>query len=138
MPSERHVPLRRCVACRTSLPKERLIRFVEGADGAWRLDAQGRAPGRGTWICTECAHAADPKRIAKAFRGRPDAVIDQLRAHQSGAPARDAHGTSGSTHDPSGATHDRTDSKHERTSPKHARTGSKHDPRPLNSGGNHG
>lgn len=81
MPAERHVPMRRCVVCRTSHPKERLVRFVKGDDGEWRLDAQGRAAGRGTWICTDCAHGADAKRIARGFRGRPDAVIDQLRSH---------------------------------------------------------
>ena len=81
MPVKRHVPMRRCVVCRTSLPKERLIRFVRGDDGAWRLDATGRAPGRGTWVCTPCAQEADPKRLARGFRGRADAVSAQLEKH---------------------------------------------------------
>ena len=81
MPPERHVPLRRCVVCRESLPKEQLVRFVRDASGAWVLDAEMRAGGRGTWVCLECAREADAKRIARGFRGRPEPVVTQLRSH---------------------------------------------------------
>lgn len=81
MAGERHVPMRRCVVCRTSYPKERLIRFVRDEDGGWRLDARGRAPGRGAWVCSTCAREPDPKRLARGFRGRPDAILTQLRDH---------------------------------------------------------
>ena len=91
MAAERHVPMRRCVVCRTSMPKDRLIRFVRDDDGAWRLDARGRAPGRGTWVCNDGASEADPKRLARGFRGRPDAVVEQLRSHLN----PDAHNSGG-------------------------------------------
>ena len=81
MPAERHVPLRRCVACRASLPKEQLVRFVRDDAGAWTLDAGQRAGGRGTWLCLDCARDPDPKRIARGFRGRAEPVVTQLRSH---------------------------------------------------------
>lgn len=81
MPAERHVPLRRCVVCRASLPKEQLVRFVRDASDAWVLDADKRAGGRGAWVCLTCAREADPKRIARGFRGRAEPVVTQLRSH---------------------------------------------------------
>lgn len=86
MPAERHVPLRRCVVCRTSLPKEGLVRFVRDEQNAWTLDADRRSGGRGTWICLDCAHEEDPKRIARGFRGRADDVVTQLRTHLNPDP----------------------------------------------------
>ena len=57
MTSHRHVPMRRCVACRDARPKRELVRLVR-VDGAWRLDLAQRAGGRGTSLCRACALAA--------------------------------------------------------------------------------
>lgn len=57
MTAGRHVPLRRCVACREARPKRELIRLVRDEAG-WRLDLQQRAGGRGTSLCPVCALAA--------------------------------------------------------------------------------
>jgi hypothetical protein len=43
-------PNRRCLATGERLPKERLIRFVVGPDGAIVPDLAGRLPGRGLWL----------------------------------------------------------------------------------------
>jgi uncharacterized protein len=77
----RHVPLRRCVVCRGTFTKADLVRLVEGDEG-YRLDPDGRAGGRGTWICRPCIEAAHDKAtrraFARAFRQRADEVVALL------------------------------------------------------------
>ncbi len=48
-------PLRRCLATRETLPKEAMIRFVVGPDGAVVPDIAGRLPGRGMWLKADVA-----------------------------------------------------------------------------------
>ncbi|MFN2321871.1 MAG: YlxR family protein [Trueperaceae bacterium] len=57
MTAQRHVPVRRCVACRDAQPKRDLVRLVRRED-EWRLDLAQRAGGRGTSVCRACALAA--------------------------------------------------------------------------------
>ncbi|MDF1523851.1 MAG: DUF448 domain-containing protein, partial [Trueperaceae bacterium] len=57
MTAPRHVPVRRCVACREAAPKRELIRLVR-TEAGWRLDLAQRAGGRGTSLCRACARAA--------------------------------------------------------------------------------
>ena len=88
MSRSRHVPLRRCVACRESHPKRELIRLVRGGaagDARWALDLRQRAGGRGTSLCPACALAAvrrdDAARLKgfrRAFRQDADAVTALL------------------------------------------------------------
>jgi len=80
----RHVPLRRCVACRATLPKRELLRLVRDQDG-WALDLRQRAGGRGTSLCPACALAAvrrnDPARLKgfrRAFRRDAESVTALL------------------------------------------------------------
>ena len=47
----RRVPSRTCVACRTVRPKRELMRVVRTPAGEIILDASGRAPGRGAYVC---------------------------------------------------------------------------------------
>lgn len=107
MTPTRHVPMRRCVACRDARPKRELVRLVRG-EGGWRLDLAQRAGGRGTSVCRTCALAAlaapddrDAARLKgfrRAFRGDAAAVTallapiaSTLRATASAVPAeRDA------------------------------------------------
>ncbi len=46
-------PRRRCLARRSSEPKEKLIRFVIGPDGRLVPDLYGRLPGRGLWLSAD-------------------------------------------------------------------------------------
>ena len=88
MSRPRHVPLRRCVACRESHPKRELLRLVRtGAPAAagWALDLRQRAGGRGTSLCPACAlaalrrdDAARFKGFRRAFRQDADAVASLL------------------------------------------------------------
>ena len=47
----RHVPIRTCVACRTSGDKRGLLRVVRLPEGGVAYDASGKANGRGAYIC---------------------------------------------------------------------------------------
>lgn len=45
------VPLRRCLGCYESKPKNELIRIVKTKDGDISLDKIGKKQGRGAYIC---------------------------------------------------------------------------------------
>jgi predicted RNA-binding protein YlxR (DUF448 family) len=49
----RRYPTRTCVACRTERQKRDLVRVVRAPDGSVTLDASGRAPGRGAYLCAD-------------------------------------------------------------------------------------
>ena len=58
------IPMRRCVACGTSKPKQELIRIVT-AEGEAEVDATGRKNGRGAYLCKDpaCWVLAKKKRL---------------------------------------------------------------------------
>jgi len=47
----KHVPLRTCVACRTSAAKRDLIRIVRTPEGTIEIDFRGKRAGRGAYLC---------------------------------------------------------------------------------------
>ena len=51
----RHVPERLCVACQRNGPKREFLRIRRGPDGHVRVDAGGRAPGRGAYVCRQAS-----------------------------------------------------------------------------------
>ncbi len=51
MPRKRHIPERSCVACGSKMPKQDLVRVVRSPQGAVAVDLQGKAPGRGAYLC---------------------------------------------------------------------------------------
>ena len=57
------VPMRRCVGCMESKPKNELIR-IAGYENEVTLDLTGRAKGRGVYLCpdTKCLEKAKKKR----------------------------------------------------------------------------
>ena len=57
------IPMRRCVACGASKPKQELVRIVTNEDGA-EVDATGRKNGRGAYLCKDpsCLETAKKKR----------------------------------------------------------------------------
>ncbi len=81
MIKEKHTPLRRCIACRMSLPQDQLIRFYLSEDN-WHLDQYRLAPkgrnhfskpsGRGAWLCLK------PKchtlKKLKFFKGQAEEI----------------------------------------------------------------
>ena len=46
----KHIPQRTCIGCRAVQGKRQLVRVVRQTDGHVRLDATGKAPGRGAYI----------------------------------------------------------------------------------------
>ena len=50
-PVRKHQPQRTCIACREPGDKRGLTRLVRLADGHVLLDATGRLPGRGAYLC---------------------------------------------------------------------------------------
>ena len=70
MAKTRSVPLRMCIACREMKPKKEMFRVVRNAEGEISVDATGKMPGRGAYICgaEECQKKlADKKLLHKAF-----------------------------------------------------------------------
>lgn len=49
------IPMRMCVGCREMKPKRELIRVVRGPEGDVSLDATGKKPGRGAYVCRNAA-----------------------------------------------------------------------------------
>lgn len=64
-----HVPERTCVACRTTRPKQELIRIARSSDGRAHPDPAGTTPGRGAYVCRdlECIRASRTA-LARALR----------------------------------------------------------------------
>ena len=46
------IPMRTCIACRTSKPKKELIRVVKFNEEI-KLDLTGKANGRGAYVCND-------------------------------------------------------------------------------------
>ena len=69
-PVRKRVPLRTCVLCGEKAPKRALTRIVATPEGAVKIDASGRLPGRGTYMCGDPEHCATPPR-----RGRVEAAL---------------------------------------------------------------
>lgn len=83
-------PLRRCILTGTVQPKDGMIRFVVGPDGAVVPDLEGSLPGRGLWLTAERAvvqKAVARKAFARAAR-RPVAVDADLADRLSTLLAR--------------------------------------------------
>ena len=77
MPKRRpeHQPLRSCAVCRDVHPKRSMSRLVRNADGSVTLDASGKAPGRGTYLCDQAA-CHEPARLAEAVRHALGGTLD--------------------------------------------------------------
>ena len=80
----KHVPLRTCVACRTSGDKRGLLRVVRQPDGVVAFDTTGKANGRGAYVCAseKCiALAKKQKKLERSLKSTVDAsVYDGLAA----------------------------------------------------------
>ena len=66
----RKVPMRMCVGCREMKPKKELLRVVRSPEGTVSIDATGRKPGRGAYVCfsAECLKKAiKQKQLERAF-----------------------------------------------------------------------
>ncbi|HTY79933.1 MAG TPA: YlxR family protein [Candidatus Bathyarchaeia archaeon] len=64
-------PQRTCIGCRKKWPKGGLVRLVRGTDGRVVVDDDGRAEGRGAYVCLDpscLGKALNPGRLGHAFK----------------------------------------------------------------------
>ena len=81
------IPMRMCVGCREMKPKRELIRVVRSPEGEVSMDATGKKPGRGAYLCR------NPQCLEKAIRNKglerslkvkiPQEVYDTLKKELS-------------------------------------------------------
>ena len=85
---QKKIPMRQCTGCREMKPKRELIRVVRSSDGDINIDAKGKLPGRGAYICpqTDCLKKARKSRaLERAFGvSIPDEIYEVLE-QQMGA-----------------------------------------------------
>jgi predicted RNA-binding protein YlxR (DUF448 family) len=81
--ARRKTPIRTCIGCRKPFDKAALLRIVRTTDGEVRLDATGKMPGRGAYLCgkKDClAVATKHKKLGRALRCEiPANIADQLQ-----------------------------------------------------------
>ena len=89
----KHVPLRTCIACRSTEAKRGLVRVVRTAEGRVELDATGKKNGRGAYVHETRAcwdEALKKERLARALKVSVLAEdLEQLKAHAEGLAAQD-------------------------------------------------
>ena len=89
---QKKIPMRQCTGCREMKPKRELIRVVRSSDGDINIDAKGKLPGRGAYICpdTQCLKKAiRAKALARALEVEIpqeiyDTLLAELEAERSG------------------------------------------------------
>ena len=79
---QKKIPMRQCLGCREMKPKRELIRAVKSPEGDVSLDFNGKAAGRGAYICPskDCLKKAmKAKALERAFSAQiPPEVYEQL------------------------------------------------------------
>lgn len=83
--------MRRCLASRERLPRERMLRFVVGPDGAMVPDLAERLPGRGYWLSARAdmvEMAARRGGFARAARRKVAVAPDLLTRLRGGLEQR--------------------------------------------------
>ena len=74
-----------CIACRTRLDKQAMLRIVRSQDGEIRLDFTCKAPGRGAYLCDskECLDKViRQKTLNRVFKQEIDPQIYAALAQQ--------------------------------------------------------
>ena len=77
------IPQRTCTVCRTQKNKNELLRIVKNKENIIKVDANGKEPGRGAYICLnmECFEKAKKTRkIDKSLDIKiDDEIYDEIR-----------------------------------------------------------
>jgi predicted RNA-binding protein YlxR (DUF448 family) len=89
MPAVKKIPTRRCTGCGEHFPKNALLRVVRSPEGEISLDATGRRPGRGAYLCrsAECLRRArKTRRLETSLEVTIDAAVyETMEKELSGA-----------------------------------------------------
>lgn len=75
---QRKVPQRMCVGCMEMKPKKELIRIVRTPDGQVVLDATGKKPGRGVYLCVNKDCLVQALKGHKLEKGLQQALSEEL------------------------------------------------------------
>jgi len=75
----KHIPLRRCISCRISKPKEQLLRFFKDSDGNWQFDESKKAQTRGSWICNDSLNCYKTKRLKSYFGKSYQNILEAIK-----------------------------------------------------------
>ena len=78
------IPMRMCVGCREMKPKRELIRVVRSPEGEVSMDATGKKPGRGAYLCRDAACLA--RALQLEVQLTPE-VVEQLQQTLANLPA---------------------------------------------------
>ena len=95
------VPMRKCTGCGMQKPKRELIRVVLNKEGEISLDATGKKPGRGAYLCLDAQclkRARKSRRLERAFSCKiPEEIYARLEADiaQAEAAAKEAEAPAG-------------------------------------------
>jgi len=93
---QKKIPMRMCVGCREMKEKRSLIRVVRNPEGEVSLDAGGKKPGRGAYVCrnAEClGRAIRQKQLERQLEVQLTAeVAEALKEELAGLKAEDADG----------------------------------------------
>ena len=83
MIKKKKIPLRKCTGCQEMKSKKELVRIVRSEEGQFFLDATGKKPGRGAYICknVECFEKAQKsKGLERSFKSPvPKEVYESLK-----------------------------------------------------------
>ena len=78
---EKKVPMRTCIACRSSKPKRELIRVVKSGEQI-TLDKTGKLNGRGAYVCPDkaCIEKLKKQKLLNRAVSMPvaDEVYDKI------------------------------------------------------------
>ena len=89
------IPQRLCLGCQEVKPKRELIRIVRSPEGEFSVDATGKKPGRGAYICPcrECFTAARKSRgLERSFKSQIDMSVYDILEQQLDALLSDTEG----------------------------------------------
>ncbi len=85
---KKKIPMRKCTGCQEMKSKKELIRIVRNDEGEFSLDATGKKPGRGAYICssTDCLEKAfKNKGLERSFKSAvPSEIYEELKKQLEG------------------------------------------------------
>lgn len=87
-PRPKHIPQRTCVACRDTSAKRQLVRVVRQPDGSVKVDATGKANGRGAYLCARPACWDKALKHALLERALKTSLSAEDQAHLAAYAAR--------------------------------------------------
>ena len=75
----KHIPMRRCISCRSSKPKEQLLRFFKDSNNTWHFDKSQKAQARGSWICNDSLDCYKSKYLKRYFGQSYNNILEEIK-----------------------------------------------------------